>query len=136
MKKLSILFATICISISSFAQDNLVNSLKDNKSEKAKEKFKFTDVKDLEDSPVKNQGSSGTCWSYSGNSFLESEMLRMGKPFVDISEIFTARCAYIERAKNYVACMAELVGAMVQSCMTYWKFIKNMEQCHMINILD
>jgi bleomycin hydrolase len=102
MKKLSILFATICISISSFAQDNLVNSLKDNKSEKAKEKFKFTDVKDLEDSPVKNQGSSGTCWSYSGNSFLESEMLRMGKPFVDISEIFTARCAYIERAKNYV----------------------------------
>ena len=102
MKKLSILFATICIGISSFAQDNLVNSLKDNKSEKAKEKFKFTDVKDLEDSPVKNQGSSGTCWSYSGNSFLESEMLRMGKPFVDISEIFTARCAYIERAKNYV----------------------------------
>jgi len=102
MKKLSILFATICISISSFAQDNLVNYLKDNKSEKAKEKFKFTDVKDLEDSPVKNQGSSGTCWSYSGNSFLESEMLRMGKPFVDISEIFTARCAYIERAKNYV----------------------------------
>lgn len=85
----------------SFGQDNLVNSLKQNESDSAK-KFKFTIKIDLEDSPVKNQGSSGTCWSYSGNSYLESEMLRMGKPFVDISEIYTARCAYIERAKNYV----------------------------------
>jgi bleomycin hydrolase len=85
----------------SFGQDNLVNSLKQNASDSAK-KFKFTIKIDLEDSPVKNQGSSGTCWSYSGNSYLESEMLRMGKPFVDISEIYTARCAYIERAKNYV----------------------------------
>ncbi|HUN15160.1 MAG TPA: C1 family peptidase [Saprospiraceae bacterium] len=84
-----------------FGQDNLVNSLKQNASDSAK-KFKFTIKIDLEDSPVKNQGSSGTCWSYSGNSYLESEMLRMGKPFVDISEIYTARCAYIERAKNYV----------------------------------
>jgi bleomycin hydrolase len=51
---------------------------------------------------VKNQGSSGTCWSYSGNSFLESEMLRKGKQPVDIAEIYTARCVYIEKAKQYV----------------------------------
>lgn len=86
----------------SFAQDNLVNSLKSNASDSSKLKYKFTSIIDLEEGPVKNQGSSGTCWSYSGNSFLESEMLRMGKSFVDISEIYTARCAYIERAKNYV----------------------------------
>ncbi len=84
------------------AQDNLVNSLKQNASDSSKQKFQFTTKIDLEDSPVKNQGSSGTCWSYSGNSYLESEMFRMGKPFVDISEIYTARCAYIERAINYV----------------------------------
>jgi bleomycin hydrolase len=54
----------------SFGQDNLVNSLKQNASDSAK-KFKFTIKIDLEDSPVKNQGSSGTCWSYSGNSYLE-----------------------------------------------------------------
>jgi bleomycin hydrolase len=84
------------------AQDNLVNSLKANVSDSSKAKFKFTEVINLENSPVKNQGSSGTCWSYSGNSFLESEMMKLGKEFVDISEIYTARCAYIERAKNYV----------------------------------
>jgi bleomycin hydrolase len=98
--KLSV--ALVCAANIVFAQDNLVDGLKNNKSDKAKEKFKFTKGIDIEDSPVKNQGSSGTCWSYSGNSFLESEMLKVGKPFVDISEIYTARCAYIERAKNYV----------------------------------
>jgi bleomycin hydrolase len=102
MKKITSLFLLLSFSTNLFSQDNLVNSLKNNKSDKAKEKFKFTTVLDLEDSPVKNQGSSGTCWSYSGNSFLESEMVRLGKTLVDISEIYTARCAYIERAKNYV----------------------------------
>lgn len=101
MKKqiLSLLLAGTCLS--ALAQDNLVKSLEGNKSDSTK-KFHFETIIDLEDSPVKNQGSSGTCWSYSGNSFLESEMMREGKEFVDISEIYTARCAYIERAKNYV----------------------------------
>jgi bleomycin hydrolase len=101
MKKIISTLLTISLIGSLQAQDNLVKSLDANKSDSAK-KFKFTNVIDLEDSPVKNQGSSGTCWSYSGNSFLESEMLRGGKTFVDISEIYTARCGYIERAKNYV----------------------------------
>lgn len=102
MKKLVLLCCGIAFLQSSFAQDNLVNALKNNSSDSAKAKFTFTTVIDLEKSPVKNQGSSGTCWSYSGNSFVESEMMRTGKKFVDISEIYTARCAYIERAKNYV----------------------------------
>ena len=100
MKK--IIFSCLVLgSMNTFAQDNLVKSLEANKSDSAK-KFRFTTIIDIEDSPVKNQGSSGTCWSYSGNSFLESEMLRKGKEFVDISEIYTARCAYIERARNFV----------------------------------
>ncbi|MBK7764144.1 MAG: aminopeptidase [Bacteroidetes bacterium] len=103
MKKiLSLLLISGMAVITTHAQDNLVNSLKSNQSDSAKAKFQFTTVLNLECSPVKNQGSSGTCWSYSGNSFLESEMMHDGKSFVDISEIYTARCAYIERAKNYV----------------------------------
>ncbi len=85
-----------------FAQDDLVNSLSKNKSNKSKEGFQFTTIINLSHNPVKNQGSSGTCWSYSGNSFLESEMIKNGKKPVDISEIYTARCTYIEKAKNYV----------------------------------
>ncbi len=85
-----------------FAQDNLVNSLKVNASENSKAAFTFTDIVNLEKTSVKNQGSSGTCWSYSGNSFIESEMIRMGKKPVEISQIYTARNAYIEKGRNYV----------------------------------
>lgn len=85
-----------------WAQDNLVNSLSSNKSENAKDKFSFTNIYNIERTSVKNQGSSGTCWSYSGNSFLESEMIRKGKQPVDLAEIYTARCVYIEKAKQYV----------------------------------
>lgn len=84
------------------AQDNLINALKNNASDNSKEGFKFTEVINLGNTSIKNQGSSGTCWSYSGNSFLESEMIRMGKQPVEISQIFTARNTYIEKAKNFV----------------------------------
>lgn len=84
------------------AQDNLVNSLKNNKSDSSKQSYHFTNIIDLANTSIKNQGSSGTCWSYSTNSFLESEMIRMGKKPVDLSEIYTARCAYIEKGINYV----------------------------------
>ncbi|KEQ30855.1 aminopeptidase [Pedobacter antarcticus 4BY] len=85
-----------------FAQDNLVNSLKNNQSANSTSGFKFTEVLNLENTPVQNQGSSGTCWSYSTNSFIESEMLRMGKEPVALSQLFTARNAYVEKGKNYV----------------------------------
>ncbi|MNQ36099.1 Aminopeptidase C [compost metagenome] len=83
-------------------QDGLVNSLKVNASEKSVESFKFTDIINLANTSVKNQGSSGTCWSYSTNSYLESEMIRQGKQPVELAQIFSARNAYIEKGKNYV----------------------------------
>lgn len=101
-KKASLIALTGFAAIASYAQDNLVNSLNANASAKAKEKFVFTPVISISCTDVKNQGSSGTCWSYSGNSFLESEMIRAGRQAVDIAEIYTARCVYIEKAKNYV----------------------------------
>ncbi|NHX22107.1 aminopeptidase, partial [Escherichia coli] len=73
---------------------------KNNQSENPD--FKFTVIKENGATPVKDQGSSGTCWSYSGNSFLESEMIRMGKTPVDLAEIFTARNSYHDKAKLYV----------------------------------
>ncbi|MCL9806033.1 aminopeptidase [Flavobacterium amniphilum] len=97
-----IVAASLFVGVTSFAQDNLVNSLKTNTSEKSKEAFKFSDVINIENTSIKNQGSSGTCWSYSANSFLESEMIRMGKKPVELSQIFSARNAYVEKGKNYV----------------------------------
>jgi bleomycin hydrolase len=90
------------VAINTFAQDNLVNSLAINASEKSAASFKFTDLINIENTSVKSQGSSGTCWSYSANSFLESEMIRMGKKPVELSQIFSARNAYVEKGRNYV----------------------------------
>lgn len=102
MKKYLLLLAMAPVCSMGWAQDNLVNALSANKSDASKDKFNFTTVINVERTSVKNQGSSGTCWSYSGNSFLESEMIKAGKQPVDIAEIYTARCVYIEKARNYV----------------------------------
>lgn len=84
------------------AQDDLVKKLDNNKSDSAKKAFRFTNIINIENTPVKNQASSGTCWSYSTNSYLESEMIRMGKKPVQLSQIFTAHCVYKEKAIPYV----------------------------------
>lgn len=104
MKANKIIVAALLFAGLSFvsAQDNLVKSLDKNASTKSKESFKFTNVINLATTSVKNQGSSGTCWSYSANSFLESEMIRLGKNPVELSQIFSARNAYVEKGKNYV----------------------------------
>jgi bleomycin hydrolase len=101
MKKL-LLFIAAALPLVVHAQDDLVKKLDANKSDSSKKKFVFTPVINLETTPVKNQASSGTCWSYSTNSFLESEMLRMGKPPVDLAEIFTARNVYLDKADTYI----------------------------------
>lgn len=99
----SILFAAVFLAaVQTQAQDNLINSLNGNASDNSKAGFKFTEVINLGNTSIKDQGSSGTCWSYSGNSFLESEMIRMGKAPVEISQIYTARNTYVEKAKNFV----------------------------------
>ena len=100
MNKVKFSLIALSFGASLFAQDNLVNSLKNNHSENPD--FKFTIIKENGATSVKDQGSSGTCWSYSGNSFLESEMIRMGKQPLDLAEIFTARMSYHDKAKLYV----------------------------------
>lgn len=47
---------------------------------------------------VKNQYRSGTCWSFSGLSFLEAELLRMKKGDIDLSEMFVVNHCYKDKA--------------------------------------
>lgn len=84
------------------AQDNLINQVKNNGSTGNLRDYAFTTLVDLEATPVKNQGQSGTCWSYSTTSFIESEMIRNGQEPVDLSEMFTVRMTYIDKAEKYV----------------------------------
>lgn len=66
------------------------------------EGWKFEDVLLLPATAVEDQHRSGTCWSFAGLSFLESEMLRLGKPEVNFSEMFIVWHTYAEKARKHV----------------------------------
>jgi hypothetical protein len=67
------------------------------------EGYKFTPVIDLKATSVKNQSSTGTCWCFATTSFIESELLRLGKGEYDLSEMFIVRNNYVDRLKdNYL----------------------------------
>ena len=61
------------------------------------EGYKFTDVKRLPATSVKDQYRAGTCWSWATTSFLESEMMRMGKDSVNLSAMYFVKHAYSHR---------------------------------------
>ena len=61
----------------------------------------FTMKKELACTPVKNQNATSTCWSFSGASMLESELLRMGKKPYDLSEMYIVRHTYEKKALMY-----------------------------------
>jgi bleomycin hydrolase len=91
--------ALLLVASSAYAQDDLIAKVANNEGEDG---FEFEVIIDLEATDVKNQGRSGTCWSYSSNSFLESEMIRLGREPVDISEMQVVRMTYVDKAEKYV----------------------------------
>ena len=68
----------------------------------AQENYKFTDEIDIETTPVISQGRTGTCWSFSTSSFIESEIIRLTGKNVNISEMYNVRNTYPVKADNYV----------------------------------
>ena len=69
--------------------------------------FKFTDVKVIPTTSVKDQNTSGTCWAFRGTSFLEDEVRRLGGDSLDLSEMFTVRHCYDDKADRYVRMYGE-----------------------------
>jgi hypothetical protein len=63
--------------------------------------YDFKIIKENPITEVKNQSSTGTCWSFSGVGLLESELLRMGKGSFDLSEMYIVRRNYEEKAVKY-----------------------------------
>jgi len=90
MKKCLFCWIILLISVSLFAQNS------------ENEAYIFTVVKEVKATPVKNQARSGTCWAYSALSFFESELLRMGKPEYDLSEMWIVRHTYPAKAEKYL----------------------------------
>ncbi|MFN8240099.1 MAG: C1 family peptidase [Bacteroidales bacterium] len=71
-----------------------------SKNAPAADGYKFTTVVDLKATPVKNQAATGTCWCFATTSFIESELLRMGKGEYDLSEMYIVRNNYVDRLKD------------------------------------
>ncbi len=95
MKKLLSIIACLSVATLTLAAQE--------RPEPPKEKeYTFTVVKELPITSIKDQASSGTCWCYSTLSFLESEILRMGGPEVDLSEMFVVSKAYSDKAEKYI----------------------------------
>ncbi|MEJ7645369.1 MAG: C1 family peptidase [Chryseolinea sp.] len=62
----------------------------------------MTLLKSIPFTPIKDQAKSQTCWSFSTTSLIESETLRNVSQEIDLSEMFTVRSIYSEKAKNYI----------------------------------
>lgn len=86
MKKLTLMVAVLLISVSLLAQEST---------------YQFTVIKENPVTSIKNQANTGTCWSFSGVSFLESELLRIGKGEFDLSEMYIVRKNYEDKAEKY-----------------------------------
>jgi bleomycin hydrolase len=74
----------------SFAQKTKIND------------YEFTIEKLLQTTPVKNQSNSSTCWSFATTSFIETELIRMGKGEYDLSEMFIVHNTYPRKAEKYI----------------------------------
>jgi bleomycin hydrolase len=82
------------------------------KEREAKEKIKaeedrkkdtnFTIIKSIAATTVKNQAMTGTCWCFSSTSLLESQCLKNNLGEFDLSEMYSVRNTYIDKAKNYL----------------------------------
>jgi len=64
--------------------------------------YTFTEIITVPHTPVKDQHQSGTCWSFAGTSFVEAEVMRLGGPELDLSEMWSVRKAWENRAYRYV----------------------------------
>jgi len=52
--------------------------------------------------PPVRQDTTGTCWAFATTSFLESELRRLGKEPVKLSEMFVVYHEYIEKARRFI----------------------------------
>lgn len=103
MKNLILIVSTIFMANATFGHDlNNIAQPADSTKTDSIEGFRFTTVDSVAITSVKNQKNAGTCWSYSGMSFLESEALRKTGKVYDFSEMFVVENTYMDRADKAV----------------------------------
>lgn len=95
------IFFAILIFFSSHSFGQVITTLKNSQKEDQLKTTKLNTEKLLPVKEVENQGRTGTCWSFSGSSFYESELLKK-EIDVDLSEMYWVRNIYLDKAQNYL----------------------------------
>jgi bleomycin hydrolase len=80
----------------------LIPFLLSAQGKKKKDVYEFEMIKEIKTTPVKNQANTETCWSFATTSFVETELIRMGKGEHILSPMFNVRHSYLPKAVNYV----------------------------------
>ena len=97
MKKIELFALATLIGATSYAAEPADSAAADSV-----EKFIFTDVISLPTTSVKDQNKSGTCWCFAGTSYFEDEIRRNGGDSLDISEMYTVRKCYEDKAEKFI----------------------------------
>ncbi len=122
MKRFTVLAAALlCLGVSSLAQQRTAPAFPE---------YTFTTVKANPITSIKNQASSGTCWSFSGISFLESEAIRLcgikdEAQYPDFSEFYVVGTSYKERAEKYIRLDGKLNFSVGSGCGDVMDVVKN-----------
>jgi len=112
-----LIMVALLVNSAAFAQD-------DDKKDDSVKGYQFKDIKVIQNTPVKNQYRSGTCWSFSGIAFIEAELLRTTGKAYDLSEMFAVEHTYSDKAEKYVRMHGNLSfgsGAEFTDVMRVWK---------------
>ena len=84
----------------------------------------INEFKQFKHTPPVSQGWTGTCWCFSSTSFLESEILRINKKEIKISEMFTVYWEYVEKARRFVREKGNSLfseGSQANATLRIWK---------------
>lgn len=95
MKKFSIIAALMALAFEVGAEEAA-------DSVKQPEGFVFTDVITIPSTSVKDQNKSGTCWSFAGTGFIEDAVRKFKGDSLDLSEMYTVRQCYLDKARRDV----------------------------------
>lgn len=86
----------VAIAFTGFAQETTDSVKEEPKG------FVFTDVITIPSTSVKDQNKSGTCWSFAGTGFIEDYVRKAKGDSLDLSEMYTVRQCYLDKARRHV----------------------------------